>query len=99
MTFDYVTNRAPSIKLTKDVQLFGLPDTVALVFNSTMPINYVQIDTRNYFYTKTNYIRFDPEDGAESFATGVDHVLSLNLKELGHHQHEHDVPLRLQCQQ
>ena len=43
----------------------------------------MQIDTRNYFYTKTNYIRFDPEDGAESFATGVDHVLSLNLNELG----------------
>jgi hypothetical protein len=83
LTFDYVTNRAPSIKLTKDVQLYGLPDTVALVFNSTMPVNYVQIDTRNYFYTKTNYIRFDPEDGAESFETGVDHVLSLNLKELG----------------
>ena len=83
LTFDYVTNRAPSIKLTKDVVLFGLPDTVALVFNSTMPVNYVQIDTRNYFYTKTNYIRFDPEDGAESFETGVDHVLSLNLKELG----------------
>ena len=83
MTFNYVTNRAPNIKLTKDLVLYSLPDTVALVFNSTMPINYVQIDTRNYFYTKTNYIRFDPEDGAPYFETGVDHVLSLNLKELG----------------
>lgn len=83
MTFDYVTNRAPNIKMTKDLVLFGLPDTVALVFNSTMPINYIQVDTRNYFYTKTNYIRFDPEDGGDTFETGVDHLLLLNLKELG----------------
>ena len=83
LTFKYVTNRLPNIKMTKDLVLYSLPDTVGLVFNTTMPINYVQIDTRNYFYTKTNYIRFDPEDGAESFETGVDHLLLLNLKELG----------------
>ena len=83
MTFNYVTNRAPNIKLTKDLDLFGLPDSVVLVFNSTMPIDFVQIDTRNYFFTKTNYVKFLPEDDADYFEPGVDHVLAFNLKELG----------------
>ena len=83
MTFNYVTNRAPNIKLSKNLDLFGLPDTVGLIFNSTMPIDYVQIDTRNYFYTKTNYVMFEPEDGASYFEPGVDHLLLLNIKELG----------------
>ena len=83
MTFSYVTNRAPNIKLTKNLMLYGLPDTVGLVFNSTMPIDYVQIDTRNYFYTKTNYIMFEPEEGQAYFEPGVDHLLLLNFKELG----------------
>ena len=83
MTFDYVSNRAPNIKMTKNVVLYGLPDTIGLVFNSTMPIDYVQMDTRNYFYTKVNYIMFEPEEGKEYFEPGVDHLLLLNLKELG----------------
>ena len=83
LTFNYVTNRAPNIKLTKDLYLFGLPDSIGFVFNSTMPIDYVQIDTRNYFFTKTNYVKFMPEDDAPYFEPGVDHVLAFNLKELG----------------
>ena len=83
MTFNYTTNRQPNIKMTKNVVLYGLPDTVGLVFNSTMPIDYVQMDTRNYFYTKVNYVMFEPEEGHEYFEPGVDHLLLLNLKELG----------------
>ena len=83
LTFNYVTNRAPNIKLTKDLYLFGLPDSIGFVFNSTMPIDYVQIDTRNYFFTKTNYVKFLPEDDASYFEPGVDHLLTFNLKEFG----------------
>ena len=83
MTFNYVNNRLPNIKLTKNVTLYGLPDTIGFVFNSTMPIDYVQIDTRNFFYTKTNYVMFTPEEGQAYFEPGVDHLLLLNLKELG----------------
>ena len=83
MTFNYVTNRQPNIKLSKELVLYSLPDTVGFIFNTTMPISYVQIDTRNYFYTKSNYIKFEPEDGADHFELGVDHLLLLNMKELG----------------
>ena len=83
MTFDYATNRLPNIKMTKNVTLYGLPDTVGLIFNSTMPIDYVQMDTRNYFYTKVNYVMFEPEEGKPYFEPGVDHLLLLNLKEMG----------------
>jgi hypothetical protein len=83
MTFTYANNRAPNIKMTKNATLYGLPDTIGFVFNSTMPIDYVQIDTRNFFYTKTNYVMFEPEEGQEYFEPGVDHLLLLNMKELG----------------
>lgn len=83
MTFTYATNRAPYIKMTKDLVLYSLPDTIGLVFNSTMPIEYIQIDTRNNFFTKTNYVKFEPEDGAPYFELGVDHLLLFNLKEFG----------------
>ena len=82
MTFTYATNRAPSIKLTKDLVLYGLPDSIGFIFNSTMPIDFVQIDTRNHFFTKTNYVKFLPEEG-EYFEPGVDHLLTFNLKEFG----------------
>lgn len=95
MTFDYATNRAPNIKMTKNVTLYGLPDTVGLIFNSTMPIDYVQIDTRNYFFTKANYVMFEPEEGHENFEPGVDHLLLFNLKELGGADYVGTYPLNI----
>ena len=47
ITYTYVTNRSPSLSLAKDLTFYGLPDTIGMVFNSSLPIDYVQIDTRN----------------------------------------------------
>lgn len=83
ITCEYTTNRSPYLQLTKDLKLFGLPDTIALVFNTSMMVEYVQIDTRNRFKTTTNYLKFKPEDGAETFTTGEDHTLLIDLESLG----------------
>lgn len=63
--------------------LYGLPDTVGVTFNTSIPVDYVQIDTRNRFNTTSNYLKFYPEDGASTFETGVDHTILLDLDVLG----------------
>ena len=83
VTFNYSSNRSPYLQLNKDVTLFGLPDTVGLTFNSSIPIDYVQIDVRNRFFSTSNYIKFLPEDNASTFETGVDHTILLDLDALG----------------
>ncbi len=83
ISFTYSSNRSPYLQMTKDVTLFGLPDTIGLVFNSTLPIDYVQIDTRNRFNTTSHYTKYYPEDGSETFAPGVDYKIVLDLSKLG----------------
>ena len=83
ITYNYVTNRSPSLTLTKDLTFYGLPDTIGMVFNTTLPIDYVQIDTRNRYKTKSNYIKYYPEDGSEYFVPGKDYRIVLNLASLG----------------
>ena len=82
ITYAYSSNRAPYLQLSRDLTLYSLPDTVALVFNSSMPVPYVQIDARNRYHSTPNFIRIDPV-GGEAFAAGVDHTLLLDLDALG----------------
>ena len=93
--FTYSSNRAPYLQMSKDWVVYGLPDTIALVFNSTMPIEYVQIDTRNRMHTTTNYLKCKPEDGSETFATGVDHTLLIDLKKMGGADYVGTYPLNI----
>lgn len=83
ISFIYSTNRAPYLQMSKDVTLFSLPDTVGLTFNSTMPIENVQIDVRNRLNSKSNFMKIMPPDGAATFETGVDHTILLDLDALG----------------
>ena len=83
VTFDYSTNRSPYLQMLKDLTFYGLPDTVGLVFNCSLPVDYVQIDTRNRFNTTSHYIKYYPEDGSEVFTPGVDHRIKLNLDDMG----------------
>ena len=82
ITFTYSSNRAPYLQMSKDLTLYSLPDTVGITFNSTMPIDYVQIDTRNRYNTTSNFLRIDPV-GAELFEAGKDHTILLDLAALG----------------
>ena len=83
ITYSYVTNRSPSLTLTKDLTFYGLPDTIGMVFNTSLPVDYVQIDTRNRFKTKSNYIKYFPEDGSECFVPGKDYRIVLDLAQMG----------------
>ncbi len=78
LSFAYSSNRAPYIQLTTDDSLYGNPDEVALAFTSTVPIEKVQIDTRNYHVTKLTYQEFNGPFEAE-----VEHVLHLDMDALG----------------
>ena len=83
ITYTYVTNRSPSLTLTKDLTFYGLPDTIGMVFNTTLPVEYVQIDTRNRFKTKSNYIKYYPDDGSDMFMPDQDYRIVLDLAPLG----------------
>ncbi len=82
VSFTYSNNRAPYLQMNKEITLYSLPDTVALVFNSTMPIDYVQIDARNRYNTISNFLKIEPQDG-ETFEAGVNHRILLDLDALG----------------
>ena len=83
ISYTYSSNRAPYLQMSKDATLYSLPDTVGLVFNSTMPIENIQIDARNRMNDKSNYMKILPEDGAAIFETGVDHTVLLDIDALG----------------
>jgi len=82
ISFTYSSNRAPYLQMSKDLTLYSLPDTVGITFNSTVPIDYVQIDARNRYNPASNFLRIDPVVGT-SFEPGVDHTILLDLKALG----------------
>ena len=82
VTFTYSSNRAPYLQMNKDVTLYSLPDSVVLVFNSTIPIDYIQIDARNRYNTTSNYLRIDPPEG-DMFQAGQDYRIMLDLDAMG----------------
>ena len=82
ISYTYSNNRAPYLQMSKDIQLYSLPDEVAIDFFSTMPIDYIQIDARNRYHTTSNFLRIDPIDG-EMFQPGQEYHVSLDLDALG----------------
>ena len=80
ISYTYSASRAPYLMLNKEITFFSLPDTVGLVFNSSVPIDYVQIDARNRFFTASNYLKISPDS---IFEAGVDHRITLDLDALG----------------
>ncbi len=80
LSFYYNSSRAPYLSLKKDITFYSLPDTIALTFNSTIPIDYVQIDARNRYFTSLNYEKYEPEGG---FKANKDYTLRINLDQMG----------------
>lgn len=83
ITFNYSGGRAPYVQMSKDVTLYSLPDTVGITFNSTLPIENVQVDVRNRFHTKANYMTIKPENEDGVFEAAVNHSVLINLDALG----------------
>lgn len=81
LSYTYSSNRAPYIQLRKEIRFYSLPDTIALVFNSTIPMEYLQIDARNNFFTSTHYTKYSP--AGEAFEPDVDHTILLDIGEFG----------------
>ena len=94
VNFTYAINRAPYLQMSKDLTLYSLPDTVGLVFNSTIPVDYVQLDTRNRFNTSSNYLKIEPEN-ADYFEAGVDHRILLDLDVMGGADYVGTFPLNI----
>jgi hypothetical protein len=80
LSFYYNSSRAPYLSLKKDITFYSLPDTTALTFNSTIPIDYIQIDARNRYFTSLNYEKYEPEGG---FEANKDYTLRINLDQMG----------------
>ena len=96
ITYTYSSNRSPYLQMNKDLTLYSLPDTVALVFNSTMPIDYIQIDARNRYNTNSNFLKIEPEEG-DMFQAGVDYKILLNLEKLGGIDHIGTYPITIKA--
>ena len=80
LTYTYNTTRAPYISLKKSITFYSLPDSITIVFNSSIPIDYVQVDTRNRYFTSSNFMKYEQEGG---FEAGKDYTLHLDLDQLG----------------
>ncbi|MBR5102231.1 MAG: phosphodiester glycosidase family protein, partial [Muribaculaceae bacterium] len=80
LNYTYSGSRAPYISLKKDLTFYSLPDTIALTFNSSLPIEYIQIDMRNAAFSSVNYMKYEIEGG---FLAGQDYTVKVDLGALG----------------
>ena len=67
---------------------------MGLTFNSTAPIEYIQIDARNLNITSANYQKFD--NGGTGFEAGTDYTILLDLEQMGGNTHLTTYPIKLQ---
>ncbi len=80
LNFNFSGGRAPYLSLKKDIVFYSLPDTIAFTFNSSIPIDYIQVDTRNNSVTSSNYVRYEVEGGYEA---GKDYTVLVDLEAMG----------------
>ncbi len=80
LSFTYSGGRAPYLSLKKDITFYSLPDTIAFTFVSTIPIEYIQVDTRNNSITSSNYVRYEPDGG---FEAGKEYTILADIDTLG----------------
>lgn len=81
LSFTYSSNRAPYVQLNKDITFYSLPDSISLTFNSTLPLQYIQIDVRNTVYNKINNQEFGKDTGG--FEADKDYTIDLDLNAMG----------------
>ncbi len=80
LSFTFSGGRAPYLSLKKDITFYSLPDTVAFTFVSSIPIEYIQVDTRNSGITSSNYVRYEIEGGYEA---GKEYTILADIDALG----------------
>ncbi len=80
LTFKSSSSRAPYISLKKDITFYSLPDSIVLTFNSSIPIDYIQLDTRNEAFGSQNYVKYDVDGG---FQAGQDYTINVDLAAMG----------------
>jgi len=97
ISYTYSSNRAPYLQMSKDLPLYSLPDQVSITFNSSLPIDYVQIDARNRYNTGSNFLKIIPQDGHEMFEAGADHTIQLDLEALGGADHVGTYPITVKA--
>ena len=82
LTFTYSSNRSPHLNMSSEARFYGCPDTIAFVFNSTLPLQQVRLDLRNNLFPTQNYISFTGDDDA-GFLADTEYTLKVALDNLG----------------
>ncbi len=92
LSFDYSGGRAPYVQLNKEVTFYGLPDTLAFGFVSSIPIDYIQTDLRNQFINRAHYVKYGEDTG---YAADSLYTICLDLDEMGGADRVSTYPLTL----
>ncbi len=79
--FTYASARAPYLTLQKPTTFYSLPDTVALQFESSIALDYLQIDVRNSLFTSQNYMKYTNDD--KGFEAGKTYTVKVDLEKMG----------------
>ncbi|MFI3240839.1 MAG: phosphodiester glycosidase family protein, partial [Bacteroidales bacterium] len=79
LSFTYSSGRNPYITMSKEIDLYSLPERVVLDFTSTLPFSSVLIDCRTAEMTYSNYITYSEDD---DYAAGENHKLVIELSEI-----------------
>jgi len=80
LSYTYSSARAPYISLKRDITFYGLPDSIAFDFTSSLPLSYIQVDVRNNEYTSINNQKFGEDSG---FVAGQPYTIYVDLDQLG----------------
>lgn len=88
-----VSRTAPSLELVKSVDLYSLPESLWLSFESDLKVDKVQADVRTPLTTRTNYSESTNE--GNGFASGQNHKIEFPLSAYGDLSDLINFPLKL----
>ncbi|MBR5551260.1 MAG: phosphodiester glycosidase family protein [Muribaculaceae bacterium] len=82
LSFTYGAPRAATIKMSKDIKYYSLPDKLWLEFTPSVNIKSINIDLRTPQHTKLNKLELKPSTGEVWEASKI-HRIELPINELG----------------
>ena len=92
VAFTYSGGRAPYLQMRKEIEFYGLPDTIGVTFTSTVPVDYVQIDMRNRYFTTAHYVKHGEDTG---FEAGKEYTVAFDLAAMGGTENVGTYPLTM----
>lgn len=93
ISYTYASPRDAYVQISNDDDFYSLPDRLWISFNSSLPVEKINLDLRSPVITRSYICSITPESG-ESWAAGEDHVVEVPVSLYGDPSDLINYPLR-----